>query len=51
VSIEDEVTFKGLAKLAAPIAIRDIRRRWRRSLERLRAAAEAEASPGSAGTS
>lgn len=48
VSIEDEVTFKGLAKLAAPIALRDIRRRWRRSLERLRAAAEAEGSRGPA---
>jgi uncharacterized protein YndB with AHSA1/START domain len=50
VSIEDEVTFKGLAKLAAPIAVRDIQRRWRRSLERLREAAEAETSPGPAGT-
>jgi uncharacterized protein YndB with AHSA1/START domain len=49
VSIEDEVTFKGLAKLAAPIAVRDIQRRWRRSLERLREAAEAETSPGPAG--
>jgi uncharacterized protein YndB with AHSA1/START domain len=49
VSVEDEVTFKGLAKLAAPIAVRDIRRRWRRSLERLREAAEAEAAPSPAG--
>jgi hypothetical protein len=48
-SIEDEVTFKGLAKLAAPLAVRDIRRRWQRSLERLREAAEAEATPGPGG--
>jgi uncharacterized protein YndB with AHSA1/START domain len=45
VSIEDEVTFKGLAKLAAPLALRDIRRRWRRSLQHLREAAEAEPRP------
>jgi uncharacterized protein YndB with AHSA1/START domain len=48
-SVEDEVTFKGLAKLAAPLALRDVKRRWARSLERLRAAAEAEAAPGAAG--
>lgn len=48
-SVEDEITFKGLAKLAAPLALRDVKRRWARSLERLRAAAEAEASPGAAG--
>jgi uncharacterized protein YndB with AHSA1/START domain len=47
-SIEDEITFKGLAKLAAPLALRDVKRRWARSLERLRAAAEAESSPSPA---
>jgi uncharacterized protein YndB with AHSA1/START domain len=38
--VEDEVTFKGIGKLAAPIASRDIRKRWATSLERLKAAAE-----------
>jgi uncharacterized protein YndB with AHSA1/START domain len=38
--VEDEVTFKGLGKLAAPIASRDIKKRWVTSLERLKAAAE-----------
>jgi uncharacterized protein YndB with AHSA1/START domain len=38
--VEDDVTFKGLGKLAAPIASRDIRKRWETSLERLKAAAE-----------
>jgi uncharacterized protein YndB with AHSA1/START domain len=38
--VEDEVNFKGLAKLAAPIASRDIKKRWETSLERLKAAAE-----------
>ena len=38
--VEDEVTFKGIGKLAAPIASRDIRKRWEASLERLKAAAE-----------
>jgi uncharacterized protein YndB with AHSA1/START domain len=38
--VDDEVTFKGAAKLAAPLASRDIRKRWETSLERLRAAAE-----------
>jgi uncharacterized protein YndB with AHSA1/START domain len=38
--VQDEVTFKGMGKLAAPIASRDIRRRWATSLERLKAAAE-----------
>jgi uncharacterized protein YndB with AHSA1/START domain len=38
--VEDEVTFKGLGKLAAPIASRDIKKRWETSLERLKAAAE-----------
>ena len=38
--VEDEVEFKGLAKLAAPIASRDIKKRWETSLERLKATAE-----------
>jgi hypothetical protein len=33
--------FKGLGKLAAPVASRDVRKRWATSLERLRAAVEA----------
>jgi uncharacterized protein YndB with AHSA1/START domain len=39
--VEDDVTFKGLGKLAAPIASRDIRKRWETSLEKLKATAEA----------
>jgi uncharacterized protein YndB with AHSA1/START domain len=39
--VEDNVAFKGLGKLAAPIASRDVRQRWARSLERLKAAVEA----------
>jgi len=39
--VEDDVTFKGIGKLAAPIASRDIRKRWETSLERLKATAEA----------
>ena len=38
--VEDDVSFKGLGKLAAPIASRDIKRRWQTSLENLKAAAE-----------
>jgi uncharacterized protein YndB with AHSA1/START domain len=38
--VEDDVSFKGLGKLAAPIASRDIKKRWDNSLERLKAAAE-----------
>jgi hypothetical protein len=38
--VEDDVSFKGLGKLAAPIASRDIKQRWETSLERLKAAAE-----------
>jgi uncharacterized protein YndB with AHSA1/START domain len=38
--VEDDVRFKGLGKLAAPIASRDIRKRWETSLEKLKAAAE-----------
>ena len=39
--MEDNIVFKGLGKLAAPIASRDVRNRWATSLERLKAAAEA----------
>ena len=38
--VEDDVSFKGLGKLAAPLAARDIRKRWESSLEQLKAAAE-----------
>ena len=38
--VEDEVEFKGLGKLAAPIAARDIGKRWDTSLNNLKAAAE-----------
>jgi uncharacterized protein YndB with AHSA1/START domain len=40
VRVEDDVNFKGLGKLAAPIASRDIKTRWQISLARLKAAAE-----------
>jgi hypothetical protein len=49
VRVEDDVTFKGVGKLAAPLASRDIRRRWETSLDRLRAAAESEPSSRPAG--
>ena len=39
--VEDSIVFKGLGKLAAPIASRDVRKRWGTSLERLKAAVEA----------
>jgi hypothetical protein len=38
--VDDNVNFKGLGKLAAPIASRDIRKRWETSLQKLKAAAE-----------
>ena len=38
--VQDEVRFKGLARLAAPIAVRDINKRWRSSLDALKATAE-----------
>ena len=38
--VEDDVSFKGLGKLAAPIASRDIRKRCQTSLEKLRATTE-----------
>ncbi len=40
--VEDDVSFKGLGKLAAPIARRDIKKRWETSGEKLKAAAEGE---------
>jgi hypothetical protein len=40
VQVQDDVSFKGLGKLAAPIASRDIKKRWETSLRNLRAAAE-----------
>jgi hypothetical protein len=40
--VEDDVSFKGLGKLAAPIASRDIRKRWQTSLEHLKGATERE---------
>jgi uncharacterized protein YndB with AHSA1/START domain len=40
VRVEDDVHFKGLGKLAAPIASRDIKKRWGHSLEQLKAATE-----------
>jgi uncharacterized protein YndB with AHSA1/START domain len=43
--VQDEVRFKGLAKLAAPIATRDIKHRWETSLERLKATAERGSQP------
>ena len=42
VQVEDRVDFKGLGKLAAPIASRDIRKRWEHSLQHLKAAAEGQ---------
>jgi hypothetical protein len=38
--VEDEVSCKGLGKLAAPIASRDVKKRWQTSLEKLKAVAE-----------
>jgi len=34
------VVFKGLGRLAAPIASRDVRNRWATSLKRVKAAVE-----------
>ena len=38
--VDDDVRFKGLGKLAAGIATRDIKHRWHTSLEKLKATAE-----------
>jgi uncharacterized protein YndB with AHSA1/START domain len=35
-TVEDDIDFKGLGKLAGPIAARDVKKRWEKSLERLR---------------
>ena len=43
VRVVDRVDFKGLGKLAAPIASRDIRKRWDASLHKLKDAVEAGA--------
>jgi uncharacterized protein YndB with AHSA1/START domain len=42
VRVEDDVNFKGLGKLAAPIATRDIKKRWESSLAKLKAVAEGQ---------
>jgi uncharacterized protein YndB with AHSA1/START domain len=38
--VDDDVSFKGLGKLAAPIASRDTKKRWETSLEKLKAVTE-----------
>lgn len=40
--VDDTVDFKGVGKLAAPIASRDINKRWAMSLQRLKAVTEAD---------
>jgi hypothetical protein len=45
VRVDDDVNFKGLGKLAAPLATRDIKHRWQSSLENLKATAEGGRSP------
>ena len=42
VRVDDDVNFKGLGKLAAVIATRDIRQRWHTSLENLKATTEGQ---------
>jgi hypothetical protein len=39
--VDADVSLKGLGKLAAPIALRDIKKPWETSLEKLNAATEA----------
>jgi uncharacterized protein YndB with AHSA1/START domain len=39
--VEDDIAFKGLGKLAGPIATRDVKRRWGTSLQKLRESAQA----------
>jgi hypothetical protein len=39
--VEDNIVFKGIGKLAPPIASRDVRNRWATSFERQKSAAEA----------
>jgi uncharacterized protein YndB with AHSA1/START domain len=38
--VDDDVEFKGLGKLAGPLASRDIKKRWETSLKTLKATAE-----------
>ena len=38
--VDDDVQFKGLGRLAAPIGSRDIKKRWETSLKKLKSAAE-----------
>jgi uncharacterized protein YndB with AHSA1/START domain len=38
--VDDDVHFKGLGRLAAPIGSRDIKKRWQTSLMKLKSAAE-----------
>lgn len=45
-TVEDSIHFKGLAKLAAPLAAGDARRRWKPSFDRLQAAVELAADAG-----
>ena len=40
-NVADDVNFKGLGKLAGPLAWRDVKSRWARSLENLRNATTA----------
>ena len=40
VRVDDEVMFKGLGRLAAPLASRDIRKRWAASLTNLKLTGE-----------
>jgi carbon monoxide dehydrogenase subunit G len=40
VQVDDDFTLKGVAKLAAPLASRDVKGRWARSLQRLKAVVE-----------
>jgi hypothetical protein len=44
-TVEDEIGFLGLARLASPLAARDVQGRRRRSLERLRELAERGLTP------
>ena len=39
--VDDTVDFKGVGKLASPIATRDIKKRWAMSLQHLKSVAEA----------
>jgi carbon monoxide dehydrogenase subunit G len=40
-TVEDDIDFKGLGKLAGPLATRDVKNRWERSLAKLRDAVQA----------